>query len=159
MEESRVKFAEKSLERASHFNNDPFIKFIILWIGLNSLYGSYEGNEREKVMNYFQKKDKVISKVMSRHFNKLITLENFINNTPQHMNLRKYLRTNRAFLKKDKLYSEDAVKHFANFLYRIRNHMFHAEKSWDEKDEAKLLSKVNPILKEFLSELIESYKI
>lgn len=154
MENSRIKFAEKSLHKARKFR-DPFIKFIVLWIGLNALYGTIDRDKKEykKIKNYFKNESDVIFKILCNNKEILESIGQFINNTSQHSGLKEFLKTRRAFfiLKNEK----ESVNDFVDFLTKVRNNMFHAEKIWDEKDEAKLLLMVYPILEKIIDELIK----
>lgn len=160
MEKSRIRFAKKSLDEASHFNKNPFIKFIILWIGLNSLY-NYEAyqkyREKEKIKRYLLDYKKIVSELISENINKLLDIEKFIDNTPQHNKLREFLRTRRSFLIRENYETKNAVIDFTEFLYQIRNNMFHAGKLWDEEEEAKLLLMVNTVLEKLLVGLLKAY--
>jgi len=154
MDCERIKFAKKSLNRASKFQQDPFIVFIILWIGMNALYHDPEvGYEKQKVENYFKKRKDLVFKFLSENKKDTNSIISFINRVPQHETLRDFLKTKKRFLTLTN--KGKSVQDFALFLYKIRNNMFHAVKTWDEEAEAKLLSLVNPILtklmKKFLS--------
>lgn len=154
MKESRIKFAEKSLQK-SHSFKDPFIRFIVLWIGLNSLYYTDKyGFERQRIKWYFRNKEDLVFEFLRKNKRGLESIAQFINDTHQHVKLGEFLRTRRSFLRL--INKKSSVKDFTEFLYQIRNNMFHAVKEWDEKDEAKLLSMVGPILEKLLTELIRS---
>lgn len=152
MDYSRIKFAKKSLHKARRFQ-DPFIKFIVLWIGLNAFYHNDNiKRENEKIKTYFKSNKNLIFKLLSQNKQNLELISQFMNDTPQHRKLNEFLKTRRAFLiLNDK---DNSIKDFAEFISQVRNNMFHAAKVWDEEDEAKLLSMINPILEKFLEELV-----
>ena len=162
MEKSKTEFARKSLEKSSDFKGDPFIRFIILWIGLNALYSQIGWEEngknygQEVVKNYFERRLETVYSLILRNRSELKELYAFISTTKQHKRLSSYLQTRKDFLKGKPHSKERAVETFAEFLYKIRNNMFHAVKQWNEKNEADLLAKVNPILEDLLRGLIKA---
>lgn len=157
MGEGKV-FAKTSLEKASKFKDDPFLRFIVLWIGLNALYstGANRGEgTKDKLRNYFEKRENLVHEVIRNNFEKLKDIECFIEVTPQHSSLRDKLRTKKAFLKQNPPSLRDARIDFADFLRQVRNNMFHARKGWKEEYEAELLRMLNPVLEDLVRRLAE----
>lgn len=162
MEKSKVNFAKKALEKSSYFRDNPFIRFIILWIGLNALYSQkgWKINGRNYgeavVKNYFKGRQEIVYSLISRKRSELNELFKFISTTKQHKRLFDYSRTRKDFLKSKPDTKQRAIDTFTEFLYKIRNNMFHAVKEWDETSEAELLARVNPVLEDLLKSLIEA---
>lgn len=158
MGKEQVEFAKTSLEKASKFKDDPFLRFIILWIGLNALYsiGANRGEEtKDKLRNCFKKRKSLVHEVRRNNFEKLKDIECFIEVTPQHSSLRDELKTKKAFLKQNPQSLRDARMDFADFLRQVRNNMFHAKKGWKKELEAKLLRMFNPVLEDLVRRLAE----
>ena len=105
MEKSKVDFANKSLKKSSHFRDDPFIRYIVLWIGLNALYSQkgWEINGRnygeDVVKNYFKGRQETVYSLISGKRCELNEIFEFIRTTEQHGKLFKYSRTRKDFLK------------------------------------------------------------
>ena len=152
MDPSHIKFAKRSLQKTRKFK-DHFIKFIVLWIGLNALYYNPKiRREEDRIKSYLKNNKDLIFNFLYENQQNLESVADFIKNTPQHIKLSEFLKTRRAFLiLKDK---ENSINDFAEFLYYVRNHMFHAAKMWNEKDEATLLSMINPILGQLIEKLL-----
>src|SRR2546421_7303693 len=99
MNNSRNDFAKKSLEKSKGFNDDPLIKFVILWIGLNALYDdpAYGVREAEKVNNFFQQNERVIREIIHKREKELQEMQNIIQEYPiQHDRINQFLQTKRS---------------------------------------------------------------
>jgi len=149
MDKEKTKFAKNSLLKSANFDNDPMIQFIILWIGFNALYDDGGGHEDKKVSRYFGANANTVVSLLERSNVKLKEVANFIDKTPQHAELSKVLKTRRSFLSPNP--NDNSVDDFSQFIYQIRNNMFHAGKSWNQEDEDKLLQMINPVFKDMLS--------
>ena len=152
MDREKVEFAKTSIEKSSDFKNDSLIEFVILWIGLNALYNDNEGQEYEKFYRYISANEHLVKVVLSKEKAELKSIVDFVNQTHQHSRIREFIATRRAFLNPE---GKDSTEHFAQFVYKIRNNMFHSEKPWNQADEAKLLEMVNPIIRRLISLSVE----
>lgn len=156
MDSSRKGFAKKSLEKAEGFNDDPLIKFVILWIGLNALYddSKYGIHEPEKVNGLFQENGEKIREIIHKREQELQELQKVIQKYPQqHDKINQFLRSRGAIFNYN---HPDAIKHLSELLNKVRNNMFHAAKDWKEEAEQKLIATINPIVEDILSELTSS---
>lgn len=147
MDTDEISFAKASIKKSELFTNDPLIEFVILWIGLNALYDNEGDKEKDKFDRYIMVNQSIIRNLLTKHEKSLLTIADFVNKTPQHLRLNEFLKTRKSFLKPK---SSDAVLHFGQIIYKIRNNMFHAEKMWTQKDEEDLLKLVNPVMKDML---------
>jgi len=147
MENEKLEFARISIKKGAEFQNDPLIEFVILWIGLNALYDDDNGHEREKFCRYILANTDLVKSLLKKKTAELTKIIEFIGETHQHVRLNEFIRTRRAFLDPG---SDGGVEHFGQFIYKIRNNMFHSEKPWNQKDEAKLLGMINPIVRDLL---------
>lgn len=157
---NRIKFAEDYLEKVEKFDNDAFIEFIVLWLGLNALYDDKDESKRRewnKVEDYFGKNTQLIFNFLNQRNEEIQNVVDFVEDpSNHHHNLRDYLQSRRGFLTLSD--EKKGVEDFAKFLYKIRCNMFHAGKLWSEEKERKLLQRVTPILKSLLKEFIEVEK-
>src|SRR5437588_4835538 len=102
MDSSRKDFAKKSLKKSKTFTDDPLIRFVILWIGLNALYDDpyYGGWEAEKVKRFFQHNEGTIREIIYKREQELQAMQMVICAYPrQHENIKESLRTKRAIFK------------------------------------------------------------
>ncbi len=154
---SRKDFAKKSIEKSKTFTDDPLIKFVILWIGLNALYdddSQYGRQEADKVKRFFQQNEEKIREIIHKREQELQKMQEVIQEYPrQHEKIKECLRTKGAIFKYK---HSDSVTHLGELLNKVRNNMFHAAKDWKEEAEQKLISTINPILEDILSELTGS---
>jgi len=155
MDIDRINFAKESLSKSKNFSlKDSLIEFIILWIGFNALYG--EKNKRfeiEKIKAYLLDNKNVMIPLFKENSRKLKDLVHFVDETIQHEKLSDFLKSRRAFLRLENI-TDNSVTDFAEVIYEVRNNLFHAVKLWSQKDEEKLVSLFNPILRSMLSILI-----
>jgi hypothetical protein len=153
MESARTDFAKKSLEKSKGFNEDQLIKFVILWLGLNALYDDpyYGKGEAEKVKYFFQQNERTIREIIHKREKELQEMQKVIQDHPQqHEKIYQFLQSRRALFNYK---HSDSVTHLRELLNKVRNNMFHAVKDWEEVSEQKLISTINPILEDILSEL------
>ena len=150
MDQARKEFSIKSLDKLKNFEEDVFISFIILYIGLNALYGESSGyvREKEKIKIFFKHNESSISGILKNNVYDLHKIVDYIKIEPQHRKLSEFVKTKRGFLN-----NSPDVEHFAEFIYQVRNNMFHAAKLWDEDSEAELLKKINPVLESILRKI------
>jgi len=153
MDNKKINFTRKTLSKAEDFD-DQLIKFVILWIGLNALYDRDEEkkHEGEKVKAFFKNNEKIITKVINEEKHDLTRVEDVIyNKYPiQHQKIGEFLNKRRIIFIKQ---HPDRIKYLGEFLYQVRNNMFHSAKEWEEEAEARLLSEINPIMVDILKEL------
>jgi hypothetical protein len=154
MDTEKIEFARTSIKKSANFTKDPLIEFIILWIGLNALYNDGDDQENEKFKRYIQANKAIIQKILVSHKEEIRSLVELIYKTPQHSRIGEYIKTRQSFLRPD---SDDSVLHFQQLIYKVRNNMFHSEKSWNKESEASLLKILNPVVKDMLSLMIKSY--
>lgn len=154
MDIDKIEFAKSSIDKSSGFTEDPLIEFVIIWIGLNALYDDGTDREHEKLERFINLQKDIITKILIAHKDQLSILVEFVNNTPQHSTISEFIRTRRAFLKPE---AANAVLDFQELIYKVRNNMFHSGKPWIQEEEAKLLKILNPVVKDMLSKIIESY--
>lgn len=153
MEREKLEFAKNSLSKSEGFANDPMIRFVILWIGFNALYdNNNDDHEHEKVYNYFDTNADLLKPLIESEKTELEKIADFINQTHQHSRLNEFLRTRRGFLAVN--IDRNGIRNFAEFVYKIRNNMFHSEKPWNQADETRLLEMVNPVFEKVLISFI-----
>lgn len=153
MDNKKINFTRKALSKAEDID-DQLIKFVILWIGLNALYDTDKGKKKEgeKVRDFFKNNEKIITKVINEEKHDRTKVEDVIyNKYPiQHQKIGEFLNTRWTILIKQ---HPDRIKHLGEFLYQVRNNMFHSAKEWEEEAEVRLLSEINPIMVDILKKL------
>ncbi|MFC1649574.1 hypothetical protein ACFL2C_02545 [Patescibacteria group bacterium] len=144
MDTRKIEFARESLNKSKKFQDDPFVEFIVLWIGLNALYSEFAGREIDKLKCLLTQNQKAVIDILENSRKILLEIEDYINLTSQHNNLSVYLKTRRSFI--TNCVHDKSVEYFAEFLSEVRNNMFHAGKLWNKEEEGDLLKMVNSIL-------------
>jgi len=163
----RLTFVKKWFQRAAKANN-PFDKFIYLWIALvvaaqrlrTRIGAPFRENDtdREKILDYFRANSYKVSKALQGNQDSMVKLAqrrgtnygNPIVDTGNPELRYKFSRLAAHYAQSGHLPEEELVETIAELLNKIRNNLFHGVKVYDDREDIALLELVNPLLLEIL---------
>ena len=159
-------------------NNNPFEAFIYLWISWVigcRIYISYNVTRDDK-LNYTDRDDivlwckenrEIVVEIIDKNYPTLQNLGkrkgSFYGNpiVDASIKLSSMFSTLSKYFKNEHIYNNnsDLAVHFAELLNKIRNNLFHGDKSYNEKNDLELIQSVLPTLYAFSKETIKYSKI
>jgi hypothetical protein len=162
----RLTFVRTWLRRAEG-EADPFDRFFAAWVALvvaaqivrDGIGGSGgDDSDRQRVIDYFREKKQVVIRALEKHQTEMDFLarrrgtrfRNHIVDTgnPQLREMFEWL--SRHYTNQSPMGDDERVEAVAELLNRIRNNVFHGMKVYDDKEDTRLLERVNPILIDIL---------
>lgn len=159
-EDKRLTYSKKWFKKGIEID-DPFDKFIYLWIALVTAaqYSRASGNtDRKRILNFFRGKRTLIFKVIKEHRKRMVKLAQRRGTKYGHPIVdteNPKLRT--KFSKIVDFYNQGIrldegvfVEYVGELLNKIRNNLFHGGKVYDDREDIALISLVNPILQDVL---------
>ncbi len=165
MPDRRSEFVKKWYGRGLK-ESDPFDQFFCFWIALavaaaqwSTLQGNSpnDGTDRDKVIRYLTGHEEFVAGVLSSS-PQLKCLAARIGSTHRNPILDtgkpelrgKFQRFADHYADCQRLDRGELVETLGEILNKVRNNVFHGRKIYDEEDDIKVLTLVNPILKELL---------
>ncbi len=159
-------------------NNNTFEAFIYLWISwvigckifisYNDHFDERSNNtDREDILLWCKKNSAFVAQTIEENYASLELLgkrRGTMYGDPiidASSKLTGYFSTLSMFFKNQYTYKKDVelANHFGELLNKIRNNLFHGDKSYNDKNDLELIQSVLPTLYDFAKESIEYTKV
>lgn len=159
-EDKRLIYSKKWFEKGIK-TEDPFDKFIYLWIALviAAQYSRVSGDsDREKIVNFFRGRSSLIFNVIKKHHESMVKLaqrrgskyKGPIVDTGNPELQAKFSKIVDFYTGEIRLSEDVFVGYVGELLNKVRNNLFHGGKVYDDREDIALINLVNPVLQEVI---------
>lgn len=157
-------------------NNNPFEAFFYLWISwviACRIFISYNididartnNTDRDDILFWCKQNSDFVSETIEANYASLELLgkrkgarygDPIVDANPK---LTSYFSTLSMYFKNEYTYkkNKELATHFGELLNKIRNNLFHGDKSYNDKNDLELIQSVLPTLYDFTKEAIKYY--
>jgi len=165
--DKQLTYVKKWFQRGIEID-DPFDRFIYLWIALViaaqrlrthlGAAATEYNSDREKILDYFQTKNEQISQALKENQCSMVKLAcrrgtnygNPIVDTGNAELRDKFSKLAAHYTQNTPLSQGAIVQTVGELLNKIRNNLFHGAKVYDDREDTALLELVNPVLLKIL---------